>query len=65
MKLDRFKVECLMGQKGLNFGKLAEEAGMSRQNLTAMFERKRNLPVSIARISTALGVSIEEITKPD
>ena len=65
MKIDRYKVECLMGKNGLNYGQLAQKAGMSRQNLTAMFARKRSQPVTIAKISDALGVSVAEITQPD
>ena len=65
MKLDRYKLEVLMGDRGMNIGELAKAAGMTRQNLTVTLGRDESQPKTLARLSKALGVSLAEITRPD
>ncbi len=65
MKLDRYRLDVLMGERGLTLGDLAKAADMTRQNLTVTLSRDESQPKTLARISKALGVSLAEITKPD
>ena len=65
MKLDRYRLDVLMGERSLTLGDLAKAAGMTRQNLTTTLSRDESQPKTLARISKALGVSLAEITRPD
>lgn len=62
MKLDKQKIEVLMVEKCLNYTKLAELTGISRQSLSTIKNRGSCQVGTALKLCKGLSCSIQEIT---
>lgn len=65
MKISGNKIEWLAAEKGYTLKKLAENAGMTRQNLSTVKTRGTCRAETAGKIARALGVDVTEILKED
>lgn len=61
MKVDKRKLDIAMARAQLSREDLAKKAGMPIPTLCNVMQRKNCRPVTIGRISSALGVDVTEI----
>lgn len=61
LKLDRYKTELLMAEQKLNISDLARKSGAMRHTVYAAFNGSNMRPVTVGKLSRALGVAPEEI----
>lgn len=61
MRLNKTKVSLLMAKQVISQAKLAENAGVSRQTMSAVMNGRNCRPELLGKISKALGVEPEEI----
>lgn len=61
MRLNRTKISLLMAKGTFTQAKLAENAGISRQTMSAVMNGRNCRPELLEKISKALGVEPEEI----
>lgn len=54
MKINVFKMQILMGERGLTIKKLAELSGVSRQTISCIISGKSCTPQVAYKIATAL-----------
>lgn len=57
MKINVVALELYQAERGLNRGALAKLAGISRQSLSAIAKRGTCEPVTLGKLSKALGVA--------
>ncbi len=65
MRIDRIKIMVALAKNGLNQAQFAERIGMSRGNLSTIVNGKRCKVETALRISSALGVEIEDIIEKE
>lgn len=65
MRIDRIKIMVALAKNGLNQAQFAERIGMSRSNLSTIVNGKRCKVETVLRISSALGVEIEDIIEKE
>lgn len=65
MKINVLMIEKELAKQGLTKKRLAELAGMHRQNITTVMKRGSCEAITAGRISKALGVDITEILAPE
>lgn len=68
MKINVFKMQILMGERGLTIKKLAELAelsGVSRQTISCIISGKGCTPHVAYKIATALDQELSQIVKED
>lgn len=61
MRLNRTKVSLLMAKQIISQAVVADEAGISRQTMSAVMNGRNCRPELLGKISKALGVEPEEI----
>lgn len=61
LKINVSKMELLTVQQGLNFGKLAEKANLSRQTISTIRGRKTCAVLTATKLAAALGVDVLEL----
>lgn len=61
MRLNRTKVSLLMAKQIISQAAVADEAGISRQTMSAVMNGRNCRPELLGKISKALGVEPEEI----
>lgn len=61
MNINGTKLELLTAAKGLNFTKLAELSGVSRQNISTIKTRGTCSAKNLVKLANALGVDVEEL----
>lgn len=62
MKINSSKLELLTAMQGLNFRKLAEKSGVSRQSISTAKTRGTCNPLTAIKLANALGVEVEELS---
>ena len=65
MKINVFKMQILMGERGLIIKKLAELSGVSRQKISSIISGKGCTPQVAYKIATALDQELSQIVKED
>ena len=65
MKINVFKMQILMGEKGLTIKKLAELSGVSRQTISCIISGKSCTPQVAYKIATALDQELSQIVKEE
>ena len=65
MKINVFKMQILMGERGLTIKKLAELSGVSRQTISCIILGKSCTPQVAYKIATALDQELSQIVKED
>lgn len=65
MKINVFKMQILMGERGLTIKKLAELNGVSRQTISCIISGKGCTPQVAYKIATALDQELSQIVKED
>lgn len=65
MKINVFKMQILMGERGLIIKKLAELSGVSRQTISYIISGKGCTPQVAYKIATALDQELSQIVKED
>lgn len=65
MKINVFKMQILMGERGLTIKKLAELSGVSRQTISRIISGKGCTPQVAYKIATALDQELSQIVKED
>ena len=65
MKINVFKVQILMGERGLTIKKLAELSGVSRQTISCIISGKSCTRQVAYKIATALDQELSQIVKED
>ena len=65
MKINVFKMQILMGEKGLTIKKMAELSGVSRQTISCIISGKSCTPQVAYKIATALDQELSQIVKED
>lgn len=65
MKINVFKMQILMGERGLTIKKLAELSGVSRQTISYIISGKGCTPQVAYKIATALDQELSQIVKED
>ena len=65
MKINVFKMQNLMGERGLTIKKLAELSGVSRQTISCIISGKGCTPHVAYKIATALDQELSQIVKED
>lgn len=65
MKINVFKMQILMGERGLTIKKLAELSGVSRQTISCIISEKGCTPQVAYKIDTALDQELSQIVKED
>ena len=65
MKINVFKMQILMGERGLTIKKLAELSGVSRQTISCITSGKGCTPQVAYKIATALDQELSQIVKED
>ena len=65
MKINVFKMQILMGERGLIIKKLAELSGVSRQTISFIISGKGCTPQVAYKIATALDQELSQIVKED
>ena len=65
MKINVFKVQILMGERGLTIKKLAELSGVARQTISCIISGKGCTPQVAYKIATALDQELSQIVKED
>ena len=65
MKINVFKMQILMGERGLTIKKLAELSGGSRQTISCIISGKGCTPQVAYKIATALDQELSQIVKED
>lgn len=65
MKINVFKIQILMGERGLTIKKLAELSGVSRQTISYIISGKGCTPQVAYKIATALDQELSQIVKED
>ena len=65
MKINVFKMQILMGERGLIIKKLAELSGVSRQTISCIISVKGCTPQVAYKIATALDQELSQIVKED
>ena len=65
MKINVFKMQILMGERGLTIKKLAELSGVSRQAISCIISGKGCTPQVAYKIATALDQELSQIIKED
>ena len=65
MKINVFKMQILMGEKGLTIKKLAELSGVSKQTISCIISEKSCTPQVAYKIATALDQELSQIVKED
>lgn len=65
MKINVFKMQILMGERGLTINKLAELSGVSRQTISCIISGKGCTPQVAYKIATALDQELSQIVKED
>ena len=65
MKINVFKMQILMGERGLTIKKLAELSGVSRQMISCIISGKSCTPQVAYKIATALDQELSQIVKED
>ena len=65
MKINVFKMQILMGEKGLTIKKLAELSGVSRQTISCIISGKGCTSQVAYKIATALDQELSQIVKED
>lgn len=61
MNINSTKLELLTAAKDLNFAKLSELSGISRQNISTIKTRGTCSAKSLVKLAAALGVDVEEL----
>ena len=64
MKLKN-NLEIMAARKGMNLGKLADKAGLCRQNLSTIKNRGTCSALTAIKIAAALGVDVTEIIEEE
>lgn len=64
MKINVFKTQILMGERGLIIKKLAELSGVSRQTISCIISGKGCTPQVAYKIATALDQELIQMCKP-
>lgn len=65
MKINVFKMQILMGERGLTIKKLAELSGVPRQTISCIISGKGCTPQVAYKIATALDQELSQIVKED
>lgn len=65
MKINVFKMQILMGERGLTIKKLAELSGVSSQTISCIISGKGCTPQVAYKIATALDQELSQIVKED
>ena len=65
MKINVFKMQILMGERGLTIKKLAELSGVSTQTISCIISGKGCTPQVAYKIATALDQELSQIVKED
>ena len=65
MKINVFKMQILMGERGLTIKKLDELSGVSRQTISCIISWKGCTPQVAYKIATALDQELSQIVKED
>ena len=65
MKINVFKMQILMGERGLTIKKLAELSGVSRQTISCIISGKNCTPQVAYKIAMALEQELSQIVKED
>ncbi|MFR3185893.1 MAG: helix-turn-helix transcriptional regulator [Ruminococcus sp.] len=65
MKINVFKMQILMGERGLTIKKLAELCGVSRQTISCIISGKGCTPRVAYKIATALDQELSQIVRED
>ena len=65
MKINVFKMQILMGERGLTIKKLAELSGVSRQTISCIMSGKGCTPQVAYKIAKALDQELCEIIRDD
>lgn len=63
MKLDIFKLNVILAERGMSKADLAKICGISRQNISTLWTRGTCWPQTAGKLATALGVDVTEIVR--
>ena len=61
MNISTIKIETLLAKKGMTKASLADNSGISRQNVSTVIRRGSCEPKTAGRLAAGLGVSVEDI----
>lgn len=61
MNISGTKLELMTAANGLNFSKLSELSGISRQSISTIKTRGTCSAKSLVKLANALGVNVEEL----
>ena len=65
MKVSVTKIEMLLANHGMTKKALAEQSGISRQNISTIVRRGTCEPITAGKLAKGLGVAIEEIIEKE
>lgn len=65
MNLSATKIETILAERGITKVTLANEAGISRQNISTIIRRGTAEPKTVGKLAAALGVSVEELIQKE
>jgi DNA-binding Xre family transcriptional regulator len=65
MQVNTDKIRLMAARQGLNLGRLAAQAGRSRQTLSTVMTRKTCRTDTVMKLCEALGVEAEEIIRAE
>lgn len=65
MKISKSKIELLLAENGITITRLAELAGISRQNISTIKQRGTCAPCTAAKLAKGLGVPVAEIIETE
>lgn len=61
MRIDVHKIEIILAEQGITKTALAEDSGLSRQNISAILQRGTCEPRTAGKLANGLGVPLSEI----
>ena len=65
MRLNVFKIKLILADREMTRAALAEQCGLSRQNISTILTRGTCEPKTLGKLAKGLGVNIREIAKEE
>lgn len=65
MNISAMKIETILAERGMTKAALAENCGVSRQNISTIIRRGTCEPRTAGKLATGLGVSLADIIQKE
>lgn len=65
MKISAIKIETILAERGMTRAALAEQSGISRQNISTIIRRGTCEPKTAGKLAVGLGVNVVDIIAVD